>query len=485
MIWFHKQGRSRKFHAVEVVSAVLAAVMTFVFVCPAFALDANYSGNPRSDFEQKYERLTLKILLLGMDFEQYSLNYRMEALRDQKFKRTRYFLGQETAAAGSMTAAIIGIDQTYKVLHRPEKVSIRALQNLQTIGEVTSIIGAASSGVELAANSWHALRDKRKHQDSKSATRYLTDEIKQIDNLLKERETLLQSSTDLSANSARAAQYAAETKLLNIMRDVLVTEHKNFEATKVGFRTQENVFYALNIGSSINSALQYRYGYKSVRTPKFGGTSAVFSTVSAGQVMLNPVVAAAASRYAKRRSKKVMDREFGIVHRPPSVDELKASVVELQNCAASTRDDSSCQATASAILDAYGVVNEIFPKELLSEMALLHQLEQVAVQNVIMSQPIGGCAVASGVHSLLAYYKYADQPRRAGYQNHASSITGLCGAGLATGLTGVGYVVDLWYTHVLRSKGQLPEQLMQQRVIASKNVTGRIKKLMEQIPPEQ
>ena len=454
-------------------------------VQPGFALDTNYGGTRYTEFERKYERLTGQILLLGLNFEQYSLNYRMGALSDQKFKRTRYFLGQETAAAGAMTASIIGIDQTTKALHRPSRVSIKALKNLQTVGEVTSIIGASSSGVELCANGWHALKDKIKHRDSKSATKYLTDELKQIDKLLAEREALIASNMELTANQPRMVQYRAETKLLNIMRDIIVTEHKNFEAVKVGFRTQENVFYVLNIGSSLTSWLQYRYGYRSVRQPKFGGTSAVFSTVSAGQVMVNPIVAAVASNYAKRRSRKILDREFGIVHKPPSVDELKASVVELQTASAATRDDASCQATSAAILDAYGVVNEIFPRELLCEIALLHTLEEVAVQNVIMSQPIGGLATASGVHSLVAYYKYGDRPKRAGLHNQASSITGCCGASLATGLTAVGYVVDLWYTNVLRSKGQLPEQLMQERVTASKRVEGRIKKLLAEIPPTQ
>lgn len=464
---------------------ICVGLATLALVQPGFALDTTYGGTSRSGFEKRYEKLTLQLLLLGLDFEQYSLNYRIGALSDQKFKRTRYFLGQETAAAGSMTAAIIGTDQTYKVLHRPHKVNIKALHNLQTIGGVTSVIGASSSGLELAANGWHALNDKMKHRDSKTATGYLTDELKRIDTLLAERDALLASNTELAANQSRMAQYKAETKLLNIMRDVIVTEHKKFEATKVGFRTQENVFYVLNIGSGILSALQYKFGYKSVRTPKYGGPSALFSTISAGQTMINPVIASVASRYASRRTKKIMDREFGEVQKPPSVDELKASVVELQSASVATKDDAACQATSAAILDAYGVVNQIFPRELLSEMALLHQLEQVAVQNVITSQPIGGCAVASGVTSLLASYKYAHQPRKAGYQNHASSITGLCGASLATGLTGIGYVGDLWYTHVLRSKGQLPEQLMQERVTASKNVTGKIQKLIAETPPGQ
>ena len=209
----------RKFHTLAISVLVCSVLAILAFVQPGLALDTNYGGTSKTDFERKYERLTLQGLLLGLEFEQYSLSYRIGALSDQKFKRTRYFLGQETAAAGAMTASIIGIDQTTKALHRPSRVSIKALKNLQTVGEVTSIIGASSSGVELAANGWHALKDKIKHRDSKTAAKFLTDKLKQIDKILAEREALIASNTDLAANPPRLAQYKAETKLLNIMLD--------------------------------------------------------------------------------------------------------------------------------------------------------------------------------------------------------------------------------------------------------------------------
>lgn len=452
--------------------AVLAFVTT---AAPAYAFDTTAGVDNQSDFEQKYEKITVQLLLLGLDFEQYSLKYRMDALHDSRLKRTRYFLGQEAAAAGSLTAAIIGTDQTYKAIHSPQRVSTHALRNLQTTGEVTSIIGASSSGLELAANSLHAVKDKIGHKDCKSATAYLTGKLKEIDKLLAEREALL-ASNSAGANSSRMTQCKAETRLLNIMRDTIVNEHKKFEVTKVGFRTSENVFYFANIGTSIVSALQYKYGYKSVRKPKFGGTSAVCSTVSAAMVMANPVIASVSSRLAKYRARKELDRDFGVVSRPPTVDELKQCVTELQSASASTKEDRLCQITAEAILDAYGVVNQIFPRELESEIALLHTLDQVAVQNIVLSQPIGGAALASGITSVLAYYDSAGRPLEAAHLNHTSSICGAVGAGIATSATALGYGFETWNLHRLRSKGQLPEQLMQERLTASKNVTARLLK---------
>lgn len=88
--------------------AVLAFVTT---AAPAYAFDTTAGVDNQSDFEQKYEKITVQLLLLGLDFEQYSLKYRMDALHDSRLKRTRYFLGQEAAAAGSLTAAIIGTDR--------------------------------------------------------------------------------------------------------------------------------------------------------------------------------------------------------------------------------------------------------------------------------------------------------------------------------------------------------------------------------------
>lgn len=451
--------------------------MTVPSICPSFAVDTTYGALSQPDFEQKYERLTRDVLLLGLDFEQYSLRYRINALRDDASKRVRYFLGQETSAAGAMTAAIIGTDQTYKVIHSPHRVSTRAIKNLNKTGEVTSIIGGASSGIELASNSWHALKDKIQHRDSKTVTRYLTKELREIDNLLVERKALLASRAEQS--SAKAAQYESETKLLNIMRDVIVNEHKNFEITKVGFRTSENVFYVLNIGTSVLSAVQYKYGARALRDPRCAGTSATASTISAGMVMANPVIASISSRLAKRRARKVLDREFGVITQPPSVEQLKEYVAELQRTSAATKDDPSCQSTAAAILDAYGVVSEIFPRELESEIRLLHQLDQVAVQNEVLAQPIGAAALASGVTSMLSYYKYRNKPRAAANSNYASAVSGLVGAGMATGLTAVGFAFETWNRHRLKTQGKLPEQLMEERIIASKNVAARLKKIQD------
>lgn len=456
--------------------AVLGAIAAVTFTSGAYASDGSFGVSSRSDFEQKYENLTRQLLLAGLDFEQYSLQYRMDALRDPKSKRTRYFLGQEAAAAGAMTAAIIGTVQTYQVIHSPEKVSTHALRNLQTTGEVTSIIGAASSGLELASNTLHAATDKMKHRDSKTATAYLKQKLAEIDKLLGERERLLGSVADGEFSPARVAQYKCETRLLNVMRDVIVNEHKRFEISKVGFRTSENVFYLLNIGTSVVSALQYKYGYKSVRFSKFTGTSNICSTVSAGQVMANPVIASLSSRVAKLRTRKVLDREFGVLSKPPSVDDLKQSVAELQNAAGSTKDDLSCQTTSAAILDAYGVVNQIFPTELESEIALLRTLDQVAVQNIVLSQPIGGAALASGITGTLAYYRYPNNPKVASHLNKTSSICGLAGAGLATGATGLGYLAETWNLRRLKAKGQLPQQLMEARLKASKEVSARLLK---------
>ncbi len=458
---------------------LFATSLILTCVGPAFALDSNAGAISQSDFERQYEKLTVRLLLLGLDFEQYSLQYRIEALRDPKSKRTRYFLGQEAAASGSMTAGIIGIDQTRKVLYAPQKVSRRALHNLNTVGGVTSVIGASSSVVELASNSWHAFKDKRDHHDPKTTTAYLANKLQEIDKLLSERDALLKSRTELEENQPQAAQYKVETKLMNMMRDVLVDEHERFEISKVGFRTQENVFYALNTGTSALSGLQYLYGYKGVTQSKYGKPSAVYSTVSAAMVMTNPIVAAVSSQVAKRITKRKLTKAFGALRARPSVDELTAAAAELERASAATKDSPACQTTAAIILDAYGSFNQIFPRELRSEIAFLRTLDQVAVQNLEMSQPIGGAALGSGIMSILGSYGAPRHPRRAAYQNYTSSVCGVAGAGLATGATALGYVFETWNRYSLKRQGKLPEQLMEERINDSKMVTARLLKAVQ------
>lgn len=56
-----------------------------VHLAPASALDS-FATTSNSDFEQQYEKLTVQVLLSELDFEQHSLKYRIDALRDPKTK---------------------------------------------------------------------------------------------------------------------------------------------------------------------------------------------------------------------------------------------------------------------------------------------------------------------------------------------------------------------------------------------------------------
>ncbi len=119
---------------------------------------------------------------------------------------------------------------------------------------------------------------------------------------------------------------------------------------------------------------------------------------------------------------KKLPQEFRDVQ-APNLAELESSVAELERNSART-DNPSRQATAAAILETYCVTNEILLTEIRSEIAMLQKLDQVAVQNVVLAQPIGGAALVSGTVNLLAYYKYLDRPRVATKLRFGSAISG-------------------------------------------------------------
>src|ERR1700722_4223996 len=65
-----------------------------------FALDRlPESSLANDDFRQQYTTLTKLIMLKGVELERFSLHYRLEDLKQPKFRQWRYFLSQEAGVS--------------------------------------------------------------------------------------------------------------------------------------------------------------------------------------------------------------------------------------------------------------------------------------------------------------------------------------------------------------------------------------------------
>ena len=452
---------------------VCACILISNLASSAFAIvSITDTAGAGSDFNASYRDLTKQLLLIGIDCEKFSLNYRLESLREPSTKRLRYFLGQEAAASGLMAGAIVDTDQFNKALTNPLNFSPRARQRGNTAVFLGNIIGGSSSLLELASNGLHALKDRRLGFDRKRATQYLVTRTRRFDLLLAERARLLESR---SGNARESDLYKAETKVLTALRELIVYEHCRFEMGKTGFRASENIFYGLNVATNAVGATASEFAVKAVKTRKFGGTAGGLSVVAFSMTMASPIVSATGGAMAKKLAAPRMSQELAKVD-DYDLAALKSSVQQLQTLVAPNPDKGRTD-PAQALLDVYGVNDDIISRQVDSETIWLRRLSQVAVQNTVLAQLIGGAGVARGTLGLVSYYHYSQQPRPALYRAYAGAIAGTAGASLAVGATALGMLADSYYIHHLKSEKRLPEQLLQERIKDLNEVETRVKAL--------
>src|SRR6185369_1890695 len=117
-----------------------------------------------------------------------------------------------------------------------------SLQHGLRTAEVGSIIAAGGSGVALAANVVKYAKNRNEGFDTRTANRYVSSKLQQIDSLLAERETLV------AANSQHPGYNRAviEGKVLSCMRGAFVDEYATFSTNSRSSLAVQNLFFLLN-----------------------------------------------------------------------------------------------------------------------------------------------------------------------------------------------------------------------------------------------
>ena len=118
-----------------------AVVCLVALMCQCFCLSPAYAADGVDpDLVSEYRNITKRLLVAAVELERFSLNFRLESGRQPRWRRLRYFLAQETGAAGIMAFEIIAVDQFNVGRKHPLKIDIGALKGGLRTALVTSII---------------------------------------------------------------------------------------------------------------------------------------------------------------------------------------------------------------------------------------------------------------------------------------------------------------------------------------------------------
>lgn len=412
-----------------------------------------------SETTNTYSDLTKKILLSAIDLERFSLKYRLEGCKQPFLEKLIFFGTQEAGAANGLAFEITGTKQFDRGRHTLRDFDSNSVSKGLRAAEVGSIIAASGCAVNLAASGYHYAKAHRKGLDTKSADRYVTSKLSEIDKLLSQRESLVAAE---SGNPAVYQRAVIEGKILRSMRSAFANEFSQFTANTRGFATVRNLFFLLNGSYNTVGAIAAGVGNHSLRKPRLNGTSNVLFTVSGALAAATPLICSAQIFAQRKHILNSHRKRLG-------VEDFDLAEMEKQ-CkllAESTESPGTLMPSfpATQRLGLYSQSSSLFVKQLEDETSTMHKLNKVALQNSLLGPAIGGLLMTQGILGTRAYYTYF--PRHLKKQfglNFKGAVCGTVGTSMAVVGNAAWCLASLSYEHKLKKHKRLPEQLINERL---------------------
>ncbi|MFA6209258.1 MAG: hypothetical protein WCT03_19200 [Candidatus Obscuribacterales bacterium] len=422
--------------------------------------------------EQQYSQLTKQILLAGIELERFSLNFRLESAKQPRFRKLRYFLAQETAAATGLGFEIAFMEQAKKGRRRPLQVSKPVLHGALATAMTGAIIGGSGSCLELSSNMLQAIKNKRHGFDFKTANKFVVAKLKEIDQLLAQREALVAAHPDYPGYQAAVL----EGKILKELRNCFIAEYSDFNADTKGYITYQNVFYLLNASYSAVQAAGAWAGYRGVTKPAYNGPANVLFVVSGAMAMVTPIISTAAGKYARKRAYETIESQIG---EKPKFDEHAFSTQgkELREILKSVNGTVISSMPGTDRLAVYTDAATLFKKQLDSETTVMRRNEKVALQNNVLAPVIGAQLMTQGIFGCIGSYRYNLQPRKQLSMFYRGAIVGTVGTSMATVGNAVSLLSTLSYEHRLSREKKLPAQLIKARLEHLEEVEREVRKI--------
>ena len=411
-----------------------------------------------SNFSSEYTDCTKKILLAGIQLERFSLNYRLEAAKQPKFRQIRYFLCQEAGAAGGLAFEATGVNQFGKGRRRPLKLDKNALRGALATTMTTSIIAASSSGLEFSSNLLQAYKNEKNGYDSHSATKFVSAHLKEIDALLAKRQILV-AQIDGTPGYARAV---AEGQMLHALHGSFVNEYATFNADTRSYMLYQNLFYMLNCSYNTVGVIAADVAYRAVRRPYLNGTANILFITSGALATVTPIITNTAEKYMRHHAYATVEKELHATKFDP--EEFAAQCKKMETFDHSTEGTMMPSFPVTNRMAIYTAANTLFEKQLASETKVIRKFEKVALQTSLLGPGIGATLMTQGILGTNGYYKYPVQPRRQLAQFYYGSVVGTVGTGAATVANAVSLLQTLSYEHKLTKEGRMPRQLIQKRL---------------------
>lgn len=353
---------------------------------------------------------------------------------------------------------VTAVDQFGVGRKRPLKLDPRPLRGSLAAATATSIIASSGSMFELGSNVLQMVKNKNHGYDPKSANKYIASKLHHIDELLAQRDALLQAN----ASDPSYERVMAEGKILRDLRSSFVNEYSHFNADTSAYRTYQNMFYLLNASYNAIGALGANTAYRALSRPHLNGTANVLFIVTGGMATVTPIISQAAGYYARKHALSTLKKEIGTSDFSPA-----QFAIDLKNLETISGGNDGSLIQSLPLTQRVGMYtqsNELFTKQLDAETKTMRKLEKVALQTSTLGPAIGSMLMTQGILGTYGYYHYPIEPRKQINQYYCGAIVGTVGAGAAVIGNAASLLAGYSYEHKLSKQKKLPRQLIEQRL---------------------
>lgn len=446
----------------SIASLVLFPLITVSTIFPAIAA-ASTDNSSSSGFSEQYTSLTKQILLRGIELERFSLNYRLENVKQPKLRKLRFFMGQEAAAGCGLAFEIIGDQQFGVGRKKPLELNTLAVKRGLNTVMTGSIIGASSSALELSTNILHSCKMRQKGFDTTSATKYVEEKLSAIDQLLSSRDNLIQTYRSDPAYE----RAMCEGKVLHQMRNAFLNEYAMFNKDIAKYRSFQNSFFLLNIAYNSIGAVAAGISKKALTEPKLNGPANILFIVSGGLATVSPMLSVATSKLIAHHAEKSLEKrlkqkvDFDPIAFTAACNEMKSASTDVQGTLI-----PSLPATERFAL--YTESNTRFQKQLENETRVVRRFEKVTIQTSLIGPVIGGLLTTQGILGTYGYYKFGTsrvpQVRKQLNSFYRGAVVGTVGTGINVVGNAAWLLGSYAYEHRLAKQHRLPQQLIEERM---------------------
>ena len=442
-------------------------VLAFAFIYTAETTPVAYGAFDNTEtqisddqFSGEYSKLTKAILLKSVELERFSLNFRLEHAGISNLQRLIFIGSQEAGAAGGLAFEITALKEFNNGRHRLLSFHKQNVDRGLIAAEACSIIAASGSACALGINALRSIKSYRHGYDARSASKFISSHLKEIDSLLASRDALVEAHKQNPAYE----RARIEGKILHSMRSAFVNEYSNFRANTASSATAFNLFLLQNIAYNTLGAVGAGLGRKALEEPKLNGPSNIVFTISGAMAMAAPLLCSAQlhaqRKYLLNRNKK----KFGFSE--TDLAELSTQCKLLESASTEAGVGSLIPALSSTKrMGIYSDASSRFVVQLENETRTMEKLNKVALQTSFMGPAIGSLLMTQGILGTRGYYRYfPDRPKKQLDLSYKGAVCGTVGTSMALVGNAAWLLASLSYEHHLRKNHRLPAQLIRERL---------------------